>query len=248
MKPRTVSTALVLLVAALVGAAGITATLGSPPAVADAQEETPTPTPTPEPPGTATFDEDVYLVAPDDPVEMVISFEEVDRATVRVGDETTDYDANVTVVDADGDGTVNLTFDTSAVGGDGEPFSVEGEDELTVEDELSVEDPETALVNVPLSASVEGIQTGAATILVREEDPDTPGTPTDDGTPDDGTPDDGTPTEDDGTPDDGTPTEDGTPEDGMDDGTPTDGEDTPGFGLIAALVAVLAAAVVALRR
>ncbi|QLG63987.1 PGF-CTERM sorting domain-containing protein [Halorarum salinum] len=69
----------------------------------------------------------------------------------------------------------------------------------------------------------------------------TPGT--DDGTP---TTDDGTPT-DTATPDDGTPTDTATPDGNGDDSTPTE-TTTPGFTAVLALIALIGAALVAVRR
>lgn len=225
---RSVGIGLVLFVAVLVVAAA-----GFGPAPADsvspvaAQEGTPTPTP--EPPGRVTFGDSVYEVTAGETLRLNLSFQDVDQARIGIGDRTTQYRLNATVTDADGDGNVTLLFDTSAAGVEGSPLSVAGEgDQVEVLNETTFEEPVT-FATLPTTASVEGIETGSASILIREPlNRNETATPTP-------TP---TPTETPGM----TPTEtpDGTPADGA------NGEDTPGFGVLAAVVALLAA--VALRR
>ena len=219
---------MVLLVVALVVAAGFVVPSGTQAPAVAGQEETPTPTP--EPPGTATFENGSYLTTPEEPIEITVELQDVEQASVRVGDETTPYDANLTLVDGDGDGNVTMVFDPSA--SPEEMFTVAGDaDELTVENRTGFEDAD--LVNVPMSAMVQGVETGVTTVLVRAEDPETL-TPTPTQTP--------TPTP---TPEE-TPTE--TPGNGGDGGDGGNGEGTPGFGPVVAIVALVIAALAAVRR
>ncbi len=223
--PRS-SVSIVLFVAALVVAAGFAVPPADPASTVAGQEETPTPTPAPS--GTAMFTEGSYLTTPNESVEIGVQLQDVEEATVRFGDETTAYDANVTVVDGDGDANVTLVFDPAA-SGEGMFSAAADGDEVTVESQEGFEDAN--LVNVPITAMVEGVETAAATVLIRAEDPATL-TPTPTATP--------TPTP---TPDE-TPTATSTPGNGGDG----NGENTPGFGLVAALVAIVIAALVAVRR
>jgi PGF-CTERM protein len=96
-------------------------------------------------------------------------------------------------------------------------------------------------VAVSASPSLDGETEWDGVVVEQTEETPTP-TPTDDGTPTDGTPtDDGTPTP--------TPTATPTP---TDDGSPTPTDETttttPGFGAVVALVALIGAALLALRR
>lgn len=239
-------TVLALLVAGLVvaavlavGSASMGADVGSSPdaaagsappdAAVAGQEETPTPTPTPEPPGRVTLDDSVYEVTSGETLQLNLTFEEIDEAQFSIGDETTDYRVNATVIDADGDGEATLLFDTASTGSEDPPLEAEGDDEVQIEDEQPLDEPAN-VTTLPVSITVEGVETGSATILVRQE-VQRGETPTPTATP--------TPTET------ATPLATPTPQ-VLDGDTPDEDEGLPGFGILAAVLALLAAA--AIRR
>lgn len=180
----------------------------------------------------AAFGQTVYLTTGGDATELTISLNHTDTATVQVGATTKPYVANVTVTDGDDDGTVTLLFDTGDAGVDGETFAVASDaDGVTVEDETSLDEP-LGTADLPVTASVDGSQTDSATVLVREESREA----ADDGS--------------------STATETASPtatDNATDTTTTTAGDDTstdegsPGFGLVAALVALVGAALLARR-
>lgn len=209
--------------AAAPAAGGTSATAGTP---ADASAAN----------ASAAFGQAVYLTTGGDATELTISLNGTDTATVQVGATTKRYVANVTVTDGDDDGTVTLLFDTGVAGvagTDEATFAVASDaDDVTVRDETSLDEP-LGVADLPVTASVDGAETDSATILVREESREESGDVTSTATP--------SPTPTDTVAD----TTSATATNGSDEGS-TD-ESSPGFGLVAALVALVGAALLARR-
>lgn len=145
------------------------------------------------------------------------------EATVVVGSGAANYELAVDVTDGNGDGTVGLQFDTAAAGDDGSPVAVfRDADSATVGSETSLDgrlDPAGYSLQVYLDGTT-GQPADTAVLMV-----ETGATPTT------------------------TTTADPTTSDPATETTPaTTTEGQPGFGLAAALVGLLAAALLVVRR
>ncbi|MFC4438475.1 MULTISPECIES: DUF7827 domain-containing protein [Natrialbaceae] len=151
-------------------------------------------------------------------------------------------------VDVDEDATLDVTVTNDGDEAGNATLEVTVGDEEYSED-LELEGGESETFSYDFDTSEEGDIEWTATV----DDASDSGTLTveaeDDGVEDDGEEDDGV--EDDGVEDDGVEDDDAEDDEAEDDGTEDDGEDddsTPGFGVAVALVALLAAAMLALRR
>lgn len=146
----------------------------------------------------------------------------------------TEYAANVTVTDGDGDGSVVLEFDTGSAGSDGTTFSTEADgDSVTVRNEATL-DGSLQSVDLRVAAHVDGTETDEASVLVRDRSTataTTTATASDDAA---------------------TATADGdtataTATDSEPTGTSTSSSSAPGFGVAAGLLALAGAALLARR-
>ncbi|SFG44947.1 PGF-CTERM protein/surface glycoprotein [Halopelagius inordinatus] len=81
--------------------------------------------------GTANFESSIVTEARGDVVEMNITMENTDTATVTIGSDDVGFLADATVQDDDDDGVVTLQFNTweAQDGADGDAFSVESDDD-----------------------------------------------------------------------------------------------------------------------
>jgi PGF-CTERM protein len=187
----------------------------------------------------ATFPAYTKTVAPNDTIEVTVSLSATDETRVQIGDRNTDYGANLTVTDGNDDGTVVLFYDLSAAGGNASAFAAGADaDSVTVRDETSLEDSGIPEGNLPLYTAPADSLEDEMTLLIRgpmERETTAAGgttttaagstaTATDEAT--------ATPT---AAP---TPTPTESPETTTQE---TSGDSGPGFGVAAALVALVAA-------
>jgi PGF-CTERM protein len=229
----------VLLVAAL-AAGGVAAGAGT----ADAGDAAATPTASDD--GTASIGAYTYDVTIGETVAIEVELANTSTAALQFGDATTDYTANVTVTDGDGDGTVTVLFDTAATGTEESAFAVESDaDGLTVDDETTLAET-VGVQNLPVTAFVDGEETDGATILLREEIERGTDTATGDAgdTDDEATPSATATAADDESEATDEATAASTDEPADEDSTE---QSSPGFGLVAALLALAGAALVARR-
>ncbi|WP_435359911.1 PGF-CTERM sorting domain-containing protein [Haloarchaeobius sp. DFWS5] len=185
-----------------------------------------------------TFDKDVYETNSDESVTMTLQLNDSETGTVTLGSEDAGYQMNVTVMDNTSDGTVEMTVYAQRLGISAPKNAVEvaGNDTLVSASNETLGDRIDA-GEYQLSASVNGTETDVATLSIMEantttttpattsDPPETTTQPTDEGV------------------DTTTTTAD---ESGGDDGGDSGG--SPGFGVGVALVALVAAALLAVRE
>jgi len=90
------------------------------------------------PEGTASLDADILTEDRGDVVDVTVSLDGTDRATVTIGDRSeTDWAQNISVADGDGDGTVTIEFNTYTAGTSDNGYRV-----------YSLADPDDSIVNL----------------------------------------------------------------------------------------------------
>jgi len=189
----------------------------------------------------ASFTEDGLNTPQNGSVTFTISFEDTDQAALQVGSEGHGYVLNGTVVDDDSDGTAAVTFDSSNAGTSDTTLSTTDGDAVTVDSETELLNPPLKDNSYPLSLIVNGTTTDVNNLYVTHNttsdqqttEPTTEASTTASST----EPTTVSPTE----------TETESPAETTATGQSSNG-DAPGFGALAALAAVGAAALLAVRR
>ncbi|SEV94904.1 DUF7827 domain-containing protein [Halobacterium jilantaiense] len=169
---------------------------------------------------------------PNGTAAFTIDITETDRATLHVGSERDGYLLNATIVDANGDGTVAVEFDASNAGTSDTTLSATDGDSVTVNNETELQAPRLEPAAYRLALFVEGNKSDVDRMLVRQAHTAEQTTETSNGA---------TTTK---SASEGTTTERAT---GMADDPSSNGT-VPGFGMLGALAAAAAAALVAVRR
>lgn len=140
-------------------------------------EQTPTATPTQSDPPVALNGSAVSAVR-GEVAALELSFNGADAAVVTIGNaEKVNYELQVLVRDADGDGDAVLYFDTALAGREGTPVSVSAGDELTLRNETelgSLLDAGSYEVTVHEGETADGEPTTLGTLLVQESAESTP--------------------------------------------------------------------------
>jgi len=234
----TGSIAFVSIVLALVALAAVT---GSAVAASPAENAPANETATPTPNASGGFGEYTAVMNPDEASEVTVTLTGTDEARILIGGPNTDYDATVDVTDGNGDGTVVIEFTPASAGGDGTPFGVADDaDSVEVVNATALDDPGLSSANLPAVLVVDGSETDQMTWMVRQP-MDRGSTSTTEASSQEPSP---TPT----TTEAGEEPSTETTTESEDPTTESSGGSGPGFGVAAAVVALLAVALFARTR